>query len=159
MQDYDYNAAAHHESAHAVASYLLGLPLQCVYVTPGLSECVPGLTFGEILEPGLLRRCAIVAAAGPAVEERLFGRYDVECCERDSRLIEDGLLPRIADEAERRALQRELPRAVEELIAQPRFLDTVRSLAHELLQQPGTRKELNGARVVAVIRATLSDAL
>ncbi|HLJ92324.1 MAG TPA: hypothetical protein VKU02_03945 [Gemmataceae bacterium] len=157
MSDYDYTVAAHHESGHVVGAYLLGMPIRSVYITPMLSQYVPGLTIGEAVERGLVRACAIVAALGRVVEEKLFGRYDAECCDVDREVIEEGLLPRITDEQEREKLRKELSQLAEELVARPGFVHAVRVLAQELLKRPGTRKEIGGAEAVAIIQAALKS--
>jgi hypothetical protein len=155
--NFDYTLVAHHESGHAVASYILRVPIRSVYITPLCSECVSGLTFGETVDPNLVRSCVLVAAAGPAVEKELYGHYDTECCESDRELVEKRLLPRIENEEERRQLREDLPQLVEELIQRPRFLNAVRELAAEIQRQPGIRKELDGERAASIIRHALGE--
>ena len=155
QRKFDYHRAACHEAGHAVGAYLLGVPIGELYVTPGLSAFVPGLSFGEAAERGLLRECAIVSQLGPATEQRLFGKFDAVCCEEDFDVIVNGWLPRIENLGERAALKSELPRLADDLIESPGFLDAVRALTDEVVRVPGVRKELEPTRVVEVIRATL----
>jgi hypothetical protein len=158
MGDYDYTVAAHHESGHVVGACILSVPIRLVYITPGLSAYVPDLTFGEAAERGLIPGCAIVAALGPVVEQTLFGQYDPECCDRDLDMIEEGLLPRIAEEVERDRLREELPKMAREMVRRPGFLDAVRALAQELLKQPGMRKEMDGTKALAIVKESLNAA-
>jgi hypothetical protein len=157
MAEFDYKVAAYHESGHAVASYLLQVPIQSVYITPGLSECVSGLTIGEIVSRNLIRQCATVAAVGKVVERTFFGHADSANCKNDKSVIEEGLLPRIEDDNERQELQENLQQLAREVTQRPRFQVAVKLLAEELLKQPGTRKEMQGPRAMAIIRAALGS--
>jgi hypothetical protein len=155
MAEFDYRVAAYHESGHAVASYLLHVPIQSVYVTPGLSECVSGLTIGEIVSRNLIRQCATVAAVGAIVERIFFGDADSVACEIDNNVIEKGLLPRIEDDTKRRELKENLQQLAIEVTQRPRFRVAVKLLAEELLKQPGIRKEIQGPRATAIVRVAL----
>ncbi len=129
MEEFDYRVAAYHESGHAVASYLLQVPIQSVYVTPGLSECVSGLTIGEIVSRNLIHQCATVAAVGAIVERIFFGDADSVACEIDKKVIEKGLLPRIKDDTKRRELKENQQQLAMEVTQRPRFRLAVKLLA------------------------------
>ncbi len=155
MAEFDYRIDAYHESGHAIASYLLQVPIQSVYFTPGLSKCVSVLTIGEIISGNLIRQCATVAAVGAIVERIFFVDADSAACEIDKSVIEEGLLPRIEDDAKRQEFQDNLQQVAIEVTQRPRFLIAVKLLAEELLKQPGLRKEIQGPRAIAIIREAL----
>jgi hypothetical protein len=153
----ELHRAALHESGHAVAAYLLGVPIEFLEVaTDGGGGLETGLTLGESEARGLSKQGALVALAGPRTEEVL-------CCGirswagDEDRWWANRHIHQMRDLFDLDAFRDKVEELTRALVNLPGFLDAVHRLASELVALPNERRVLDGPTVVRVIRTVIGD--
>lgn len=154
--DSDLFRAAVHEGGHAVAAYLLSVPIASMYVTvAGDGELNTGLTVGDHKRRGISKQGALVARAGPRAEEALCpGFRACHTWDADRRCADRHVL-QIEPIREMEAFRETLDLMTGRLVSSRGFLEAVKVLAHKLVSLAGSSKQMDGDQVVAVLDAVL----
>jgi hypothetical protein len=151
--------AAAHESGHAVAAFLLQVPIQSLEITmDGNGGLETGLNFGDYATRSIAREGALVALAGPKTEEMLCpSSFCAGQPQRDDYMLASHHVFQIKDKKAREAFEARLEELINTLVSSPGFLDAVRKVAAHLIAVPNERKSLTGQCVTEIVREVLGD--